>query len=76
MERKLSLSTVEGHLVYFAGMGMIKPDQLVPPDKAGRIIDYFTKHEDSLLGEAKASLGNDISYGEIKLVQAFLRGKE
>lgn len=76
MERKLSLSTVEGHLVHFAALGMIKSGQLVSPEKAGKIIDYLTNHEHALLKDAKAALGNDISYGEIKLVQAMMRGNE
>jgi len=67
-KRKLNVGTIEEHLSFFVGTGQIAVEKLVSSDKVARISDYFSRAEDSLLGPAKAALGEDVSYGEIKCV--------
>jgi hypothetical protein len=67
-ERKITTNTVEGHLSTFVGTGQLAIDKLVAPEKFARISEYFAKVDNTWLGPAKAALGEDVSYGEIKCV--------
>lgn len=68
VKRRLNVGTIEGHLSFFVGTGQLAVEKLVSPDKVARISDYFSRAEDTLLGPAKAALGGEVSYGEIKCV--------
>jgi hypothetical protein len=68
VKRKLKVSTIEEHLSFFVGTGQLALEKLVSSDKIARISDYFSRVEDTWLGPAKAALGDDVSYGEIKCV--------
>ena len=67
-KRKLKVSTIEEHLSFFVGTGQLAVEKLVSSDKISRIADYFRQAPDTRLGPAKAALGDDVSYGEIKCV--------
>jgi hypothetical protein len=66
--RGLTVTTVEGHLAHFVGTGTLSLDRLVDPEKAARIAVYFQSSPDPGLTPARAALGQDISYGEMRLV--------
>jgi hypothetical protein len=70
--RGLALSTIEGHLAYFVGTGELDIERLVEPEKAARISAYFLKSKDPLLGPAKAAMGDDVSFGELRFVLNYL----
>ncbi len=72
MERKLAESTIEGHLAHFVGKGMLMPNELVAPDKVEHIAGYFQEHANASNADAKAELGDQYSYGEIKIVRTYL----
>jgi hypothetical protein len=72
MERELAESTIEGHLAYFVGKGMLLPDQLVATEKVKNIAAFFQEHADVSYADAKAELGDQYSYGEIKIVRIFM----
>ena len=74
-ERQLVTSTIEGHLSYFVGTGDISIDKFVSAEKVKRISDYFKNQETILLNEAKTSLGEDVSFGELRLVLHHLKFK-
>ncbi len=66
--RGLAQSTVEGHLAHFVGTGELELNRLVTAAKADRITAYFLRSRDPQLNSAKAALGDDVSYGELRIV--------
>jgi uncharacterized protein YpbB len=76
LERQLTVSTVEGHLAYFVEQGLLSLEKLVSPEKTEVIGAYLMQHEEVSVGDAKTALGDHFSYGEIRLVKAFLHSRE
>ena len=74
-ERQFVTSTIEGHLAYFVGTGDISVDKFVSAEKVKLISNYFQKEKTTTLGEAKTSLGDDVTFGELRLVLEHLRFK-
>ncbi|MBI9038871.1 MAG: helix-turn-helix domain-containing protein [Bacteroidales bacterium] len=74
-ERQLAVSTIEGHLAYFVGTGEISIDEIVSAEKVKLISDYYQNNETMLLGEAKADLGEKVTYGELRFFLQHLRSK-
>jgi hypothetical protein len=75
-ERGLARSTVEGHLAFFVGTGELSVEQVIPPEKAARIVSYFKTAKDRNLAPAKATFGSDASYAELRFVLRDLERKE
>jgi hypothetical protein len=69
-ERELVAATIEGHLAHFVEAGKLAIDRLVPSDKQQRIEQELARVPKATLRDVKQALGTDVSYGEIKLVQA------
>jgi RecA/RadA recombinase len=72
LERDFVQSTIEGHLAHFVGTGDIDILQLVDEDVVGAISKFCKENETMQTGDIKSGLGNDVTYGQIKLVQAHL----
>ncbi|MCF8304014.1 MAG: helix-turn-helix domain-containing protein [Bacteroidales bacterium] len=72
-ERNFAVSTIEGHLAHFVEKGEVDVNDLVSEDKVRYISDYFLNHDSGLLNEAKSALGDEVSYGELRLVLSHLR---
>lgn len=71
-ERGLALSTIEGHLAFCVEGGELAIDLVVQAAKRRMIEDHIAAVETKSLRELKAALGEEVSYGEIKLVLAHL----
>ena len=71
-ERGFSFSTIQSHLAGFAESGELEISKLVPEEKIKIIADYFHNNEINSLTEAKAALGEDISYQDIRMVRSEL----
>ena len=71
-ERNLAVTTIEGHLAHFVETGELGIDKFVDVDKQKVIADYFLRHNPGTLSEAKAGLGEDISFSELRYVQRYL----
>jgi hypothetical protein len=69
-ERGLVVSTIEGHLVCFVEAGKLDILRLLSREKIELIERHLTTMKNRPLGEIKQALGDDCSYGEIRLVQA------
>lgn len=69
-EREFTINTIESHLAYFIETGELSVEQLIDPLKYEKIIQYFEKNNLAPLAVAKAALGDDITYGEIKIAMA------
>ncbi|GAB6190594.1 helix-turn-helix domain-containing protein [Desulfocastanea catecholica] len=71
-ERDLVLSTIEGHLTHFVAKGELAVDRLLSHEKLLAIKEKLQEMPDKKYSEVKMALGDDVSYGEIKMVQAHL----
>lgn len=69
--RGLTIQTVEGHLAHYVAMGSINIEALVGRDKIARIESLLADHEGKAITPIKEKAGNDISFGEIRLVIAW-----
>lgn len=68
--RNLAVSTIETHLAHYVKTGDIKIDELVSREKLV-LIEPALHSFDGSIAPIKERLGNNISYGEIKLVMAY-----
>jgi len=75
-ERSMAPSTIEGHLAWFIGNGDLNVNQFIPADKVEIISKYLLKNTSYSIGQAKAALGNDITYAELRFVLNHLKYKE
>lgn len=71
-ERNFTTQTIEGHLSYYVQRGEIDIDALVEEGKRTRIVSALKTGKGNSLTPIKEALGNDISYGEIRMVQAWM----
>ena len=71
-ERGFALTTIEGHVARFIKDGEYKATDFVDKEKYDEIVDYFESTGDKTTSIAKDVLGDDFSYGEIKMVLAEL----
>jgi len=72
-ERGLVKSTIEGHLTHFVEAGELEIGRLLSPEKQQAIAQKLIEMKNSTHKEVKIALGDDYSYGDIKLVQAYLK---
>ncbi len=71
-ERKLSITTIEGHLAYYVGTGEIPVNKFVSQEQAELIAGYFEGIEELKMGPVKEILGDKVSWSEIKFVISHL----
>jgi len=67
-ERKLSTNTIEEHLAYYVGTGEIPVNKFVSPELIDMILSHFEGSEDLRMGPVKESLGDKVSWSDIKFV--------
>lgn len=72
--RSLTVSTIEGHLAEYVKMGDLSVEDLMDKQKIKVIREYMLEHPTLRGSELKIALGDDFSYGEIRLVGASLNG--
>jgi tRNA uridine 5-carbamoylmethylation protein Kti12 len=73
VDRNLTLSTIETHLIHFIETEELDIFSLYPAEKVNAITSYLSERRQSTLGEAKAALGDDYSYTEIRACLKYLR---
>jgi uncharacterized protein YpbB len=66
--RKLSISTIEGHLAYYVGTGEIPLDKFVSQEITDLIVSHFEGKDDLKIGPVKEALGEKVSWSDIKFV--------
>ena len=69
-ERGLVQSTIESHLNFFVAQGKLDINRLLPPEKQQAISEQLDEANHHSLSEIKNTLGDDYSYGEIKMMLA------
>lgn len=75
-ERGLVASTVESHLLHFIATGELDIHRVLESGKIAKIESYFENNAGQSLSDAKNSLGEEISFGEIRMVRAYLNAIE
>lgn len=75
-ERKMVVSTIEGHLARYVATGKLDSTGLVDKVKAAQIISVAKKIDSLKPGEIKNALGEEFSYGEIRFALAAYLAKE
>ncbi|MEA1968891.1 MAG: helix-turn-helix domain-containing protein [Thermodesulfobacteriota bacterium] len=69
-ERGLVQSTIEGHLSFFVEKGELDINRLLSPEKQKAIEKELAIPHNNSLSEIKKALGDDYSYGEIRMMLA------
>jgi len=73
-ERGFVPATIEGHLSFFVEKGELNLNELISEDKKDKIIQEIKNQKDQLgFKQIKENLGNEYSYGEIKMVVSHLK---
>jgi hypothetical protein len=70
--RNMAVSTIEGHLAHYVGTGELSLNEFVSPDMAALIAKHLEASEANQLGPVKATLGDEVSYGDIRFVMKHL----
>lgn len=70
--RNFTTQTIEGHLAHYVQQGIIQIDELVSREKLVLIEPKVSNFENGSLTTIKNELGESISFGEIRLVMAWL----
>lgn len=73
--RNLTVGTIETHLAHFVQQGEINIEELVSREKVLLIEPALKEFDGKSVGPIKQKLGDDISFGEIRLVIAWERFK-
>jgi ATP-dependent DNA helicase RecQ len=71
-QRKLSLSTIEGHLAFYVQRGALAIEDVMDSFKIQPIQKALEQTGGLALGPVKGLLGDSYSYGEIRMVMAHL----
>ena len=74
-ERGLAVTTIMGHLSHFVGTGELPITDFVEEEKLEKIISVFKDNDGLSIGDAKEKLGEEVSYGELRMVIAYLNQK-
>ncbi|NJL27944.1 MAG: hypothetical protein HC897_08620 [Thermoanaerobaculia bacterium] len=69
-ERRLAVATIEGHLASFVATGELAIDTVLDPERQHLIEAAFDAMPAASLGEVKAGMVDEVSYGELRLVEA------
>ena len=75
-ERGLSLSTIEGHAARGIGEGILEIEGLMSAADRDAIADWISENPDKNSGEIRAHFGDRYSYGQLRMVQAWLKRSE
>jgi hypothetical protein len=67
-ERDLKPTTIEGHLAHFIGLGELDIFKLLDKEKVEQATAYFEASKAESLSEAKDQLGDQFSYGELRMI--------
>ena len=70
--RSLKPTTIEGHLAHYIRSGKLAVTDFISDEQIARITAVLAETGANELGLAKQALGDDCSYGDLKMVQAHL----
>jgi len=71
-EREMVTGTIEGHLSYYIQIGELDIEEVISMEKVNKIADYIKRNDQNSLSRVKEHFGQEVSWGELKMVCAFL----
>ncbi|MCX6353048.1 MAG: helix-turn-helix domain-containing protein [Bacteroidetes bacterium] len=71
-ERGFSTGTIEGHLAHYVGKGKLNVSSFISEDKVDSISVFFKTNPGATLPNAKAALGDSVSYADLRFVMKHL----
>lgn len=72
-ERGLVNSTIENHLSYYVGLGLLPLNEFVDKIIAEKILDLLSKNNQISAAEIIEYLNGEVNYSQIKFVRAFFQ---
>lgn len=72
-ERSMSLSTIEGHAARGIAEDVLNIDELMPADTRDILGGWMRENPDKGLNDARANFGERFSYGQLRMVQAWVK---
>ncbi len=75
-ERSMAVSTIEGHLSRWVERGEVPIARLMKVSHAEKIAKYMSENEDSGFKELMEKIPFQVTYGELRLVKAWLGNKQ
>jgi hypothetical protein len=75
-ERSLTQQTIEGHLAHYVSIGEINIEELISKEKISLIEPHTKEFEGGRITTIKEKVGNKVSFGEIRLVLAWVAFKK
>lgn len=75
-ERKLTQSTIEGHLAHYIAKGKIKASEVLSEQKLSKIVAAILKLKSIKMNDIREHLGAGYAYGEIKIAIAAYLAEE
>ena len=70
--RGLATSTIENHIAHFVAIGEVNVYEIVNQFKVEAIAAFYTRNKTRSMKEAKEYLGDDYSFGELRMVLTYL----
>ncbi len=70
-ERNMAISTIEGHLAHYIQLGDIDILEVMDQEKFSLIRPHLENYTETAAGPIKEKLGNQVSFGEIRLAMAW-----
>jgi len=75
-ERQLSLGTIEGHAARGIGEGEVDISTVMDDAARNAIADWMRENKDKATNDARAHFGEAYSYGQLRMVQAWVKLEE
>ncbi len=75
-ERGLVETTIASHLAHFVKLGKVDVALLLDKEKLEKIIQYFSNTDTRNLAPAKEALGEEFSYGDLRIGLSYLEAQE
>jgi uncharacterized protein YpbB len=75
-ERQLSLGTIEGHAARGIGEGEVDISTVMDDASRNTIADWMRENTDKATNDARAHFGEAYSYGQLRMVQAWVKLEE
>ncbi len=72
-QRELAESTIEGHLSRFVETGQLPIEAMIGEEKRSALATYFDQKPEVSLSEAKAELGDNFSYSDLRFFNSYRR---
>lgn len=75
-ERSMALSTIEGHAARGIAEGVLEIDALMPTDARDTLADWMRENPGKGLNDARAEFKDTYTYGQLRMVQAWVKREE